>query len=113
MCRVGGLQVAVRAVQTHPAQVLQRSRAQVSAERVLHGSRRHIDGSGNIFQADVGVRVFLYERHGISQNGRHIPHVIVTSHCSRTPLIRMVKLNVAFVYPANMARKQAQQRLAD
>lgn len=108
--RVGGLQVAVGPIETDPSQVLQRCGAEMASERVLHRTRRYVDGRGNILQPDIGIRVLLDERNRIPQYGRHTSHVIVTSHCLRTPLVRMVN-DDGFGYPVTDGRKHAQQRL--
>jgi hypothetical protein len=60
--RIGGLQIAVRAVEAHPTQVLQRRRSKVATKRVLHRARGDVDRRGNVVHPDISVGVVVNER---------------------------------------------------
>ena len=90
-------------VETHPPQVFQWRRVEMTTKRVLHRTRRHVHRRGDVVQAYIGIRVLMNESDCVSQYRRQIPHVIETSHCSRTPLNRMVGF-ASFVYPPEKNR---------
>ena len=58
---VGGLQIAVRTIQPHAAQILQRRGAEMATEHVLNGARGDADRRGNIAQPDILVSVLVNE----------------------------------------------------
>src|ERR1700716_2124384 len=60
--RVRSLQVTVGPVEAHPSQVLQRRRAEIATERVLHRARGNTEGRRYVRQPDVAVRVVVDKR---------------------------------------------------
>ena len=82
--RIGRLKIAVRPVEAETPQVLQRRRAQMAPEHVLHRARADADGGRDIAQPDVALGIVVNKRDRPAQLRRlrriRARHIDVVQH---------------------------------